>query len=256
MAVNLKGKKTSLTDEASIYAKRSEHLSEKEKLKNMSGKQKRDYFATYYLPKILIIALVLLVAGYILWSDFIHKKDIYFRCAVLNEALSDSSLTEFGDQFTESLGKDTSKESASFYCYFTDTSAAAEVGASVAKDQTEITSRLAAGVLDGMIASPEDSQNYLANGIYVDLQTFLTREEYRLLEDNLYFYSADENTEQRAYGVSLKGSPVWQALFDGQVPLVEQPVFFIVTNSDESAKEYARTLIHYFFPDVLGESSV
>ena len=65
MAVNLKGRKTSLSDEASIYAKRSENLSEKEKLEQMTGKEKWNYFAAYYLPKIAIIAVVILIAGYI-----------------------------------------------------------------------------------------------------------------------------------------------------------------------------------------------
>ena len=129
MAVNLKGRKTSLSDEASIYAKRSENLSEKEKLEQMTRKEKWNYFAAYYLPKIAIIAVVILIAGYILWTDFIHKEKVYFRCAVLNENIPDNSLAEFGDRFTESLGKDTSKEGSSFYCYFTDSAAAAGAGA-------------------------------------------------------------------------------------------------------------------------------
>ena len=41
MALNTKGKKTSLTEEASIYQKRQDDLSDKERIKNMTGKQKR-----------------------------------------------------------------------------------------------------------------------------------------------------------------------------------------------------------------------
>lgn len=44
MALNTKGKKTSLTEEASIYQKRQDDLSDKERIKNMTGKQKRDFF--------------------------------------------------------------------------------------------------------------------------------------------------------------------------------------------------------------------
>ena len=46
MALNTKGKKTSLTEEASIYQKRQDDLSDKERIKNMTGKQKRDFFKT------------------------------------------------------------------------------------------------------------------------------------------------------------------------------------------------------------------
>ena len=252
MAVNLKGRKTSLSDEASIYAKRSENLSEKEKLEQMTGKEKWNYFAAYYLPKIAIIAVVILIAGYILWTDFIHKEKVYFRCAVLNENIPDNSLAEFGDHFTESLGKDTSKEGSSFYCYFTDSAAAAGAGASAANDQTEIVSRLVTGMLDGMIASPEDAANYLDNNFYVDIKTFLTDEEYRLLKDSLYFTEIKDVPEERAWGISLKNSPVWQSLFADHPALIDNPVFFIVVNSEDEAQEYARKLIHYFFPDIFG----
>ena len=37
MALNTKGKKTSLTEEASIYQKRQDDLSDKERIKNMTG---------------------------------------------------------------------------------------------------------------------------------------------------------------------------------------------------------------------------
>ena len=47
MALNTKGKKTSLTEKASIYQKRQDDLSDKERMKNMTGKQKRDFFKTY-----------------------------------------------------------------------------------------------------------------------------------------------------------------------------------------------------------------
>ena len=36
MALNTKGKKTSLTEEASIYQKRQDDLSDKERIKNMT----------------------------------------------------------------------------------------------------------------------------------------------------------------------------------------------------------------------------
>ena len=97
MALNTKGKKTSLTEEASIYQKRQDDLSDKERIKNMTGKQKRDFFKTYYLPKLLVILAVAGVVFYIVWVDFINKSHIYMRCAILNESITDSILTEFSD---------------------------------------------------------------------------------------------------------------------------------------------------------------
>lgn len=174
MAINLNGKKTSLKEDASIYEKRPEHSSEKEKLKSMNGRQKRSYFATYYLPPILVVLAVVAVIGYIVWTDFINKSNIYFRCAVLNESLTDSSLTEFSDSFTKSIGMDEEKNKASFYVYYTRSDLASEIGANAARDQSEITSRIVASNLGGMIADEKDGLSYYDSGFFLKLNDFLS----------------------------------------------------------------------------------
>ena len=159
MALNTKGKKTSLTEEASIYQKRQDDLSDKERIKNMTGKQKRDFFKTYYLPKLLVILAVAGVVFYIVWVDFINKSHIYMRCAILNESITDSTLTEFSDRFTDSMKMDYKKNRASFYMYYTRSDVAREMGADTGSDLSEISSRLVANSLDCMIASYEDVEN-------------------------------------------------------------------------------------------------
>ena len=161
MALNTKGKKTSLTEEASIYQKRQDDLSDKERIKNMTGKQKRDFFRTYYLPKLLVILAVAGVVFYIVWVDFINKSHIYMRCAILNESITDSTLTEFSDRFTDSMKMDYKKNRASFYMYYTRSDVAREMGADTGSDLSEISSRLVANSLDCMIASYEDVENIL-----------------------------------------------------------------------------------------------
>ena len=161
MALNTKGKKTSLTEEASIYQKRQDDLSDKERIKNMTGKQKRDFFKTYYLPKLLVILAVAGVVFYIVWVDFINKSHIYLRCAILNESITDSTLTEFSDRFTDSMKMDYKKNRASFYMYYTRSDVAREMGADTGSDLSEISSRLVANSLDCMIASYEDVENIL-----------------------------------------------------------------------------------------------
>ena len=160
MALNTKGKKTSLTEEASIYQKRQDDLSDKERIKNMTGKQKRDFFKTYYLPKLLVILAVAGVVFYIVWVDFINKSHIYMRCAILNESITDSTLTEFSDRFTDSMKMDYKKNRASFYMYYTRSDVAREMGADTGSDLSEISSRLVANSLDCMIASYEDVEKY------------------------------------------------------------------------------------------------
>jgi hypothetical protein len=250
MAINLNGKKTSLQEEADIYKKREEKETELNKLKKMNGKEKRSYLAAYYLPKILIFLAVFAVIFYLIWSDVINKRDLALRCAVLNERVTDSALTEFGDSFLTSIGEDTDKTAASFYVYYTRSDIAAEAGGNAANDLTEITSRIAASDLGCMIASEEDGKNYLDNGFFLRLEDFLSQEDMSALSSSMYTVSNEADITDGSYGIYLDNSPVWQALVKDSQSTIEHPIFSIITNADDTTKEYARKLIHYFFPDL------
>lgn len=244
MALNIKGKKTSLEEEATIYQKRQDDLPERERLKQMSGKEKRQHFMTYYLPTLLIILAVSGVIFYIVWVDFINKPNIYIRCAILNESITDGDLTRLSDRFTESMGMDSEKNKASFYLYYTRSDVAMDMGADTGSDLSEISSRLVASSLDCMIASEEDVKDtYMKNGFMMDLDELLTKEELAKLEDDLY----KKNKKGPVYGIHLQNSPAYQSLFSDRKPLTEDPILFVITNATEDGKQYARQLIRYLF---------
>ncbi len=249
MAINLNGKKTSLDEKASIYEKRQENLTEKEKWKNMDGKQKRAYFSTYYLPKLAVICVILAVAGYIFWMDFIRKSDIYFHCAVLNDSIMDESFEEFSDAMTESFGMDPDKNKASFYVYYTQNMRTGQTGVKPAGDLSELSSRIATGIMDAVIADSGIARSYLDSGVCMKLTDFLTEEEQEKLKDVLYETSTAKDGSQAAYGISLDESSVYQSLYKGNAPFVEKPILFVITNSEEEHREYIHQVIHYLFPD-------
>lgn len=245
MAVNLSGKKTSLEKEASIYQKRQDDLPERERLKQMNGKQKREHFKTYYLPTLLLILAVAAVVFYIIWVDFINKSNIYMRCAILNESISDGALTEMSDHFTEAIGMDPGKNKASFYLYYTRSDVAMKMGADAGSDLSELSSRLVASSLDCMIASEEDVRDsYMKNGFLLDLSKLLTKEELKRLKPYLY---VTKNGTGPAYGLHLEQCSAYQALFSDRTPMVKDPILFAITNSTEEGKQYTRQLIHYLF---------
>ena len=238
MALNTKGKKTSLTEEASIYQKRQDDLSDKERIKNMTGKQKRDFFKTYYLPKLLVILAVAGVVFYIVWVDFINKSHIYMRCAILNESITDSTLTEFSDRFTDSLKMNYKKNRASFYMYYTRSDVAREMGADTGSDLSEISSRLVANSLDCMIASYEDVENiYLKNGFIMNLNDFLSEKEKKALKPY------------------LEDCKKYRTLFTGRTPITEEPVLYVITNATDEGKNYVKQLIHYLYSDELKQTA-
>ena len=252
MALNTKGKKTSLTEEASIYQKRQDDLSDKERIKNMTGKQKRDFFKTYYLPKLLVILAVAGVVFYIVWVDFINKSHIYLRCAILNESITDSTLTEFSDRFTDSMKMDYKKNRASFYMYYTRSDVAREMGADTGSDLSEISSRLAANSLDCMIASYEDVENiYLKNGFIMNLNNFLSENEKKALKP---YFVTKKNEADKVIGISLKDCKKYRTLFTGRTPITEEPVLYVITNATNEGKNYVKQLIHYLYSDELKQT--
>ena len=253
MALNTKGKKTSLTEEASIYQKRQDDLSDKERIKNMTGKQKRDFFRTYYLPKLLVILAVAGVVFYIVWVDFINKSHIYLRCAILNESITDSTLTEFSDRFTDSMKMDYKKNRASFYMYYTRSDVAREMGADTGSDLSEISSRLVANSLDRMIASYEDVENiYLKNGFIMNLNDFLSEKEKKALKPYLV---TKKNEADKVIGISLKDCKKYRTLFTGRTPITEEPVLYVITNATDEGKNYVKQLIHYLYSDELKQTA-
>ena len=252
MALNTKGKKTSLTEEASIYQKRQDDLSDKERIKNMTGKQKRDFFKTYYLPKLLVILAVAGVVFYIVWVDFINKSHIYMRCAILNESITDSTLTEFSDRFTDSMQMDYKKNRASFYMYYTRSDVAREMGADTGSDLSEISSRLVANSLDCMIASYEDVENiYLKNGFIMNLNNFLSENEKKALKP---YFVTKKNEADKVIGISLKDCKKYRTLFTGRTPITEEPVLYVITNATNEGKNYVKQLIHYLYSDELKQT--
>lgn len=253
MALNTKGKKTSLTEEASIYQKRQDDLSDKERIKNMTGKQKRDFFKTYYLPKLLVILAVAGVVFYIVWVDFINKSHIYMRCAILNESITDSTLTEFSDRFTDSLKMNYKKNRASFYMYYTRSDVAREMGADTGSDLSEISSRLVANLLDCMIASYEDVENiYLKNGFIMNLNDFLSEKEKKALKPYLV---TQKDEADKVIGISLKDCKKYRTLFTGRTPITEEPVLYVITNATDEGKNYVKQLIHYLYSDELKQTA-
>lgn len=253
MALNTKGKKTSLTEEASIYQKRQDDLSDKERIKNMTGKQKRDFFKTYYLPKLLVILAVAGVVFYIVWVDFINKSHIYLRCAILNESITDSTLTEFSDRFTDSMKMDYKKNRASFYMYYTRSDVAREMGADTGSDLSEISSRLVANSLDCMIASYEDVENiYLKNGFIMNLNNFLSENEKKALKP---YFVTKKNEADKVIGISLKDCKKYRTLFTGRTPITEEPVLYVITNATNEGKNYVKQLIHYLYSDELKQTA-
>ncbi len=251
MAINMKDKKTSLKDDAYIYEQRHEdNISEKERFSQMTKKEKWIHFSEYYSKPLIIGLIIVGIAGYLIWHDFIARKNIIYRCAILNETIVTENLSEFNQNFTKFCRLDPNDNEAAFNTYFTN-EIATEVGTSAISDLQSIASQIYAETLDGIIADEVSFSNYLNNGFFKSMEDYLTAEEYEKLRPYLYIPQHKDNKNHKAYGIYLDESPVYQKLVnDGNVN-VKKPIFGILFNSKEP--ERSRDALYYLFPDLLGE---
>ena len=174
------------------------------------------------------------------------------RCAILNESITDSTLTEFSDRFTDSMKMDYKKNRASFYMYYTRSDVAREMGADTGSDLSEISSRLVANSLDCMIASYEDVENiYLKNGFIMNLNNFLSENEKKALKP---YFVTKKNEADKVIGISLKDCKKYRTLFTGRTPITEEPVLYVITNATNEGKNYVKQLIHYLYSDELKQT--
>ncbi len=248
MAVNLRGKKTSLDEEASIYTKRDESESEKSKWAKMTKQEKYIHFKTYYLRSVLIGVFVVALIGFFVYKDVIMKKDLVYRAAILNEGATDAPVVEFGENFVKFMKLNPEKNQASFQFYYTTSEMANQVGVAVASDMTQLSSLIYATELDTIIGSEEDIKNYLENGFFMDLTKLLTPQELEVIQEHLYIPDPERNKEGKPYGVYLNQSPTYQTIFKNGGKIVEKPICGIIFNSER--KEQAKQLLYYLFPEL------
>ena len=250
MALDMKNKKTSLEEDALIYEQRHEdNLSEKEKLSKMSSKEKRSYFSEYYSKPLLIAVVVLIVVGYLVWHDFIAKKTIIYRTAIMNETVTSENLGKFNENFTKYCKLDIRRNEAAFNTYYTN-ELATFVGATAMSDLQSVASQIYAATLDGMVADEKTFGTYLDNQFFTSMEDFLTPEEYQKLQQYLYVPDRKDNIHKKAYGIYLNQSPTYQTMVNDGSVNVKKPIFGLLFNSKE--QERARDLLYYLFPNILG----
>ncbi len=247
MALNLRGKKTSLDESASIYAKRNEDESEKSRWNRMTKQEKMVHFKTYYLRSVFLGVLVLGVIGFFIYND-VTKKEMVYRSAILNEGMMEVPLQEFSENYVSHLGLDPNKKMASFQLYYTTVEMANKVGAAAASDLTQLSALIYARDLDSMIAGEEDFSTYLENEFFVDISTILNEQEMAAIQDHLYIPENKDNPEGKAYGVYLDLSDVYQGIFKDGGGVVVRPILGIVVNSER--KEESKQLLYYLFPEL------
>ena len=150
MAQNIDNKKTTLSDDASIYQKKEERESSesvKNNWSNLHGKEKAKYFKDYLLIPILVGIVVVIAVFFFVRSMFKEQAKIGYSVAVIStKYLDNDSLQKLVDEMEE------------FFAFEDKEKVDLEIGLGKTANagMSELMTELMAGTLDMIIGTEKD----------------------------------------------------------------------------------------------------
>lgn len=205
--MNIENKKTALEDDAALYQKRGESVSQEE-LKNLSSKQKFQYFKDYYLLKIVIAVAAIAVVANIAYTTIFNKKENVLAVGVLGGAyITETAAME--DSIREALQIESEDQLVTVGNY--DLTQSAQNMAYVA--------RLSSHDLDIILCDQEYFDAQCQFGHFLTLEEFLTPELLEKYQDRFVMGKVaiqDENgeitgyEEEKPYGILVSDSPFYK----------------------------------------------
>lgn len=235
-------KKTALDDNASIY-NTDRGQTEKQKWKRMDKGQRRQYFADYYLKRLLCILAAAATVVFLFWHFLKPAEETVLYVAVVDESLDKEMLQEMTEELNERFGADGNHRKVLIDDTF------------FMKDDalTRMEVYLHSRQLDAVIADEAVWRELAGYGFFKELsgepdgsfeESDKSYEEpgdtYEFLEAKGYLDSEDITFEDREvgkgetapYGVSLAGS----GRFAEMTEYMEHPVFAVAQGTKNEAR--------------------
>ncbi len=221
-------KKTALDDDASIYNADREQT-EKQKWEGMDKGQRRQYFADYYLRRLLCILGAAAAVVFLFWHFVKPADETVLYVAVVDESLDKEMLREMTEELNERFGADGKHRKILIDDTF------------FMKDDalTRMEVYLHSRQLDAVIADEAVWRELAGYGFFKELAGE-PGDTYEFLEAKGYLDSEDITFEDREvgkgepapYGVSLAGS----GRFGEMTEYMEHPVFAVAQGTKNEAR--------------------
>ena len=243
MSMNLKNKKTVLTDEAAIY-NHNEELSEKEKWQNMPKAKKWQYFKDYYLGKIVAIIVVAAIAGSIVKTMLTPRPDIVLSVAIINDMTYQQTYDELQKQFDEILALDEETQETLFDTGYS-------IGTGDYQSWQKYTVYSAVGDLDVTILPLSVFEECAAGGMFSPVAGHLPTDLYTALSDYLLETKCRDDDgnlipdSETVFGISLESS--WA--FKEQQR--EEPLVLAINAAAKNGENVEKFLRFLFFPEAV-----
>lgn len=198
---------TRLDESADIYQPRKEQ-SEKEKLKDMKFSDKLSYLWEYYKIHAAVTIAVIGLASYLIYQIVTPDIKPQFYAAIINSAVNPDTMVQFKTDFADYLQLDPKRQSIDL----NDTFYLSTGSEYVSEMQQVLTTYIAAGQVDVIIAPESTFKDYAANGYMAKLSDELPTDVYSSLTDNFYISGTTDDPEKNAYGIYLSDTSLFKGV--------------------------------------------
>ena len=239
--MNLKNKKTVLNDDAALYSHK-EDVSEKEKWRTMSKRERWQYFVDYYLGKIVVILIVAAVLGSVLHTMLTPKPEVVLSVAVVGDSSNQTLYEELQTRFNERIALDEETQQTVF-----DTAYNFSNGDYQSWQKFAMYNMV--GDLDITLLPKSQFEEYAPGDYFSPVALHLSSSLHASLAD--YFLETKQEDEsgnlipdsETVYGIDL--SSTW--LYEGQQK--EDPMVLVINAAPKNVKNIEAFLNFLFFED-------
>lgn len=230
-------KQTRLNDSAEIYQPRTKQT-EKDKLKDMTFKEKLSYLWEYYKLHALFTVLGIALIAYIVYEIVTPNIETKLYVAIIDNPVEPEVLENFEAEFAEYLQIDPEREeihlNPQFY-FSTDSEYEMNM-------RQVLVTYVAARDVDIIIAPKSEFESYSYYGYMYSLTDLIPTDLYSKLSDSFYIGTQEDNPEEKVYGIYLDQAALFK---DNKRISADNPyILGVIGNArrTESSVEFIRYL--------------
>lgn len=235
--MNIEHKKTTLDDDSAFYNKGKDTVT-KEELKNLSSKQKFQYFLDYHLKKVIVIGAVVIFAAVLLNTMIFNRTENAMTVAYINDCnITDTETLE--TDMRDFLDIPDKHDTVGSSYYYTEDY----------QMNMAFYTHVAAGGVDLIVCDEESFKDIAEGGMLADLSTYLSEDIYEKLSDHIIMAQMADETDtegnvysyypEQAFGIDITGNTYYESL--GGTPT--DPLILCVAAGSENQENALKLLL-------------
>ena len=183
---------------------------EKRKWKNMNGKQRWDYFKTYYMLPTVIILFVLIAVISFIFQAFVFRKVVILSGFIYNQYIDNMDMEALQDDLFSYLDGDSKEEELTISSY--------ALSDSDRNSQLVLTANVSAGSVDFVILDQVAYDIVTIQGLVGPVDEYMTAEDYEKYKAAGKIVTAVEYETQEEFeaGVDISETKLAQKYWPGQ----------------------------------------